>query len=316
LPGESPIERLRAAADADVWEHETPPTRDEIVVRAQGCRGLLTMLTERIDGEIFDACPGIEVVANMAVGYDNIDVAAANVRGVLVTNTPDVLTDTTADMAFALLLAAARRVNEGERQVGSGKWGTWQPEWMLGQDVHHATLGIVGPGRIGRAVAHRAHGFDMRVLYSGRREVPGFPGECVGFEELLERSDFVSAHVPLTPDTERMFDAGAFRRMKPTGIFVNTARGGVVDQVALREALSNGQIAGAGIDVTTPEPLPPDDPLLEAPNLVITPHLGSATRQTRVKMAELAVDGLSTALAGERPRCLVNPEAWDKRRRP
>jgi glyoxylate reductase len=313
LPGESPIERLRAAADADVWEHETPPTRDEIVVRAQGCRGLLTMLTERIDGEVLDACPGIEVVANMAVGYDNIEVAAANVRGVVVTNTPDVLTDTTADMAFALLLAAARRVNEGERQVGSGKWGTWQPEWMLGQDVHHATLGIVGPGRIGRAMAQRAHGFDMRVLYSGRREVPGFPGECVGFEELLERSDFVSAHVPLTLDTERMFDAGAFRRMKPTGIFVNTARGGVVDQVALREALVSAQIAGAGLDVTTPEPLPPGDPLLGAPNLVITPHLGSATRQTRVKMAELAVDGLLTALAGERPRCLVNPEAWERR---
>lgn len=315
MPGEAPIERLRLATDADVWEHETPPARDEVVARAQGCRGVLTMLTERIDGDVLDACPAVEVVANMAVGYDNIDIAAATARGVLVTNTPDVLTDTSADMAFALLLAAARRVNEGERKVGSGKWGTWQPEWMLGQDVHHATLGIVGPGRIGRAMARRGHGFDMHVLYWGRREVPDFPGERVSFEELLEQSDFVSVHVALAPETERMFNADAFRRMKPTAIFVNTARGGVVDQDALRDALVSGQIAGAGIDVTTPEPLPPDDPLLQAPNLVVTPHLGSATHQTRVKMAELAVDGLLGVLAGERPRNLVNPEAWEKRRR-
>jgi glyoxylate reductase len=315
LPGEAPIARLRAAADADVWEHAMPPTREELIARAEGRSGLLTMLTERVDGDVLDACPKVRVVANMAVGYDNIDIAAATARGVLVTNTPDVLTDTTADMAFALMLAAARRVTEGERQVGSGKWGTWQPDWLLGHDVHHATLGIVGPGRIGRAVAKRAHGFDMRVLYSGRRAMPDFPGESVTFEDLLAQSDFVSLHVPLNEDTQQLFGAAAFRRMKPTAIFVNTSRGGTVDQAALRDALVSGEIAGAGIDVTAPEPLPPDDPLLEAPNLVVTPHLGSATHQTRVRMAELAVEGLLTCLAGQRPKNLVNPEALDVRSR-
>ncbi len=273
------------------------------------------MLTERVDGELLDACPTVHVVANMAVGYDNVDVAAATARGVLVTNTPDVLTDTTADMAFALLLAAARRVTEGERAVRAGEWGTWRPDWLLGHDVHGATLGIVGPGRIGRAVASRAHGFGMRVTYAGRRETPDFPGEHTEFNELLEQADFVSVHVPLTAETECLFGAEAFRRMKPTAIFVNTARGGVVDQAALRTALVHGEIAAAGLDVTTPEPLPPDDPLLEAPNLVVTPHLGSATGRTRMRMAEIAVEGVLSACAGEHPRHLVNPEAMASWRR-
>ncbi|MEZ4553944.1 MAG: D-glycerate dehydrogenase [Dehalococcoidia bacterium] len=310
LPGAAPLARLRDVAAVDVWEHERPPAPDEVAARSEGCAAILPMLTERIDGALLDACPTVHTLANMAVGYDNIDVPAASERGVLVTNTPDVLTDTTADIAFALLLAAARRVTEGERSVRAGEWGTWHPTWMLGRDVHGATLGIVGPGRIGRAVARRAAGFDMRVLYAGRREVPGFPGECVSFEALLERSDFVSVHVPLTPETTRLFNAGAFRRMKPTAIFVNTARGGVVDQAALRDALVRGEIAAAALDVTTPEPLPPDDPLLDAPNLVVTPHLGSATAQTREAMASLAVDALCSAFAGKRPRHLVNPDAW------
>lgn len=315
LPGDAPLERLRARADVDVWEYERPPTYDEVAARSRGCDGLLPMLTERIDGELLDACQSVHVVANMAVGYDNIDVPAATSRGVLVTNTPDVLTDTTADIAFALLLAAARRVTEGERKVRAGEWGTWQPDWLLGRDVHGATLGIVGPGRIGRAVAKRAHGFGMGVLYAGRREVPDFPGKCVPFEALLEQSDFVSVHVPFTEETTRLFGAEAFQRMKPTAIFVNTARGGVVDQEALRDALVRGKIAAAAIDVTTPEPLPPDDPLLQAPNLVVTPHLGSATAQTREAMASLAVDALLSAFAGERPRHLVNPDAWSHWRR-
>ncbi|MFN8585588.1 MAG: D-glycerate dehydrogenase [Dehalococcoidia bacterium] len=310
LPGVAPLARLEEVATADVWEHARPPAAAEVTARAEGCTALLPMLTERIDGALLDACPTVHTVANMAVGYDNIDVPAATERGVLVTNTPDVLTDTTADIAFALLLAAARRVTEGERKVRAGEWGTWQPDWLLGRDVHGATLGIVGPGRIGRAVARRAAGFDMRVLYSGRREVADFPGEYVSFEALLERSDFVSVHVPLTPETAGLFGADVFRRMKPTAIFVNTARGGVVDQQALRDALVRGEIAAAGLDVTTPEPLPPDDPLLEAPNLVITPHLGSATAQTREAMADLAVDALRSVFAGERPRHLVNPDAW------
>ena len=309
LPGDGPLARLRAAATADVWEHERPPTRDELVARAHGCSGLLTMLTERIDGDLLDACPTVHIVANMAVGYDNVDVSAATDRGVLVTNTPDVLTETTADMAFALLLAAARRVTEGERAVRAGTWGPWRPDWLLGHDVHGATLGIVGPGRIGRAVAKRAHGFGMRVLYAGRREIPEFPGERMEFNALLEQADFVSVHVPLDAETEGMFNADAFRRMKRTAIFVNTARGGVVDQTALRDALVRGEIAAAGIDVTTPEPLPPDDPLLDAPNLLVTPHLGSATGQTRIWMADLAVDSLLAACAGEQPKHLVNPDA-------
>ena len=316
LPGDAPRARLEAAADADIWDDDRPPARDEVVAHAQDRVGLLTMLTERIDGALLDACPTVHVVANMAVGYDNIDVPAATARGVLVTNTPDVLTDTSADMAFALLLGAARRITEAEREVRGGGWGSWEPGWMFGRDVHHATLGIVGPGRIGRAVAKRAQGFDMRVLYSGRREVPDFPGERVEFDALLAQSDFVSVHLPLNEETRGRFGAAEFRAMKPTAIFVNTARGGIVDQAALCAALVAGEIGGAGLDVTTPEPLPTDDPLLSAPNLVVTPHLGSATRQTRVKMAELAVDGVLSAAAGERPVHLVNPEAlatWRRR---
>jgi glyoxylate reductase len=315
LPGRAPLERLRAATDVECWEEERPPTTDELRLRVTDRDGLLTMLTERVDAALLDACPRLRVVANMAVGYDNIDVAAATARGVLVTNTPGVLTETTADLAFALLLAAARRLPEGEQAVRAGQWGPWHPTWLLGREVHGATLGIVGPGRIGNATARRAHGFGMNVLYCGRRRVDDFPGELATFEELLQRSDFVSIHVPLTAETRNMFDARAFAHMQPHAILINTARGGIVDQSALRQALVDGSIGGAALDVTNPEPLPADDPLLEAPNLIVIPHLGSATEQTRVKMAELAVDGLLSGLAGERPHHLVNPDAWERRRR-
>ena len=314
LPGDAPLARLRDRATVDVWEQTEPPTDEELTARATGCDGVLAMLTAHIDGAFLDRCPTVRVVANMAVGYDNIDVAAATERGVLVTNTPGVLTDTTADLAFTLLLAAARRVSEGERAVRGGEWSAWHPTWLLGHDVSGATLGIVGPGRIGRAVAQRAHGFGMRVLYYGRREVADFPGERATLNELLAASDFISVHVPFTPETEQMFNAELFAGMQPHAIFVNTARGGVVDQTALREALVDGQIAAAALDVTTPEPLPPDDPLLDAPNLLVLPHVGSATDQTRERMASLAVDGLLAGLSGERPQHLVNPEAWENRR--
>ena len=314
LPGEQSAARLEATANIDWWEHERPPSAEELAERSVHCDGLLTMLTERVDGTLLDRCSTVRVVANMAVGFDNIDVDAATERGVLVTNTPDVLTETTAERTIALLLAAARRLPEGVRAVRDGAWGPWRPSWLLGQDLHRSTLGIVGPGRIGRAVAERAAGFGMEVLYCGRRQVPSFPGEHASFETLLERSDFVSAHLPLTAETERMFDAPAFARMQPHAIFVNTARGGIVDQTALRAALIEGQIGAAALDVTTPEPLPPDDPLLEAPHLLVIPHLGSATRRTRERMASLAVDGLLSGLSGERPRHLVNPEAWERRR--
>ncbi len=314
LPGSAPLERLRAATTPDVWELDRPPAYEEVLDRSADCDGLLTMLTERVDAALLDARPGVRVVANMAVGYDNVDVEAASERGVLVTNTPGVLTETTADLAFALLLAAARRLAEGERAVREGAWGPWHPTWMLGSAVHGATLGVVGPGRIGAAVARRAQGFGMRVLYHGRRRARGFPGESVDLDTLLTTSDFVSVHVPLNAETEGMFGAAVFARMQPHAILVNTSRGGVVDQGALREALVRGEIGGAALDVTTPEPLPPGDPLLDAPNLLVTPHIGSATGPTRERMADLAVDGLLAALAGERPEHLVNPEAWERRR--
>lgn len=310
LPGHEPMARLHAAAAVDLWAEDSPPPPTELLRRTEGCTGLLTMLTERIDGAVLDAAPTVRVVANMAVGTDNIDVAAATARGVLVTNTPDVLTETTADLAFALLLASARRLTDGEASVRGGEWGPWHPTWLLGREVHGTTLGIVGPGRIGAATARRAVGFGMTVLYHGHRDVPDFPGTRVPFEDLLARSDFVSIHVPLTEETQGLFDAATFARMRPGATLVNTARGGIVDQVALAEALRGGHLAAAALDVTTPEPLPPDDPLLSAPNVLVTPHVGSATERTRERMAELAVDGLLAGLAGERPRHLVNPEAW------
>jgi len=295
-----------------VWDADRPPTPEELRQRAAGCTGLLTMLTDRVDAQLLAACPQVRAVANMAVGYDNIDVAAATAHGVAVTNTPGVLTETTADLAFALLLAAARRLPEGEQAVREGAWGAWHPTWLLGREVHGATLGIVGPGRIGAAVARRALGFGMRVLYSSRTgsRQAEFPGEAATFETLLERSDFVSVHVPLTDATRGLFGEAAFRRMRPEAIFINTSRGGVADQAALLRALREGWIGGAALDVTTPEPLPADDPLLSAPRLLVVPHLGSATRQTREQMAALAVDGLLDTLAGRRPQHLVNPEVW------
>jgi glyoxylate reductase len=229
----------------------------------------------------------------MAVGTDNVDLEAAAERGIPVGNTPDVLTDATADLAFALLLALARRIPEGAALVREGRWRTWEPAADLGADLAGATLGIVGRGRIGEAVARRAAGFGMHVVHSSRRS--GLP-----LEELLERADFVSLHTPLTPETRHLVDADALRRMKRSARLVNTSRGGVVDQAALRAALLEGEIAGAALDVTDPEPLPADDPLLEAPNLLVVPHVGSATERTRARMAEMAVENLLAALAGRR----------------
>ncbi len=312
LPSNAALSRLRTEPhlEIEVWPKEQPPTPEELSILAGPCVGLLTMLTDRVDAELLNRCPELRVVANMAVGHDNVDVATATTRGVLVTNTPGVLTEATADLTFALLLSVTRRLPEGAASVQEGRWGPWNPSWLLGQELHGSTLGIVGPGRIGTAVALRAQGFGMKVIYHGRSEAPDFPGQRTEWDELLAISDIVSAHVPLDTETERMFDAAAFAAMKPGAIFVNTARGGIVDQEALRAALVSGQLGGAAIDVTTPEPLPPSDPLLEAPNLLVLPHLGSATGETRARMAELAVDGLLAALRGERPQHLVNPDAW------
>jgi glyoxylate reductase len=285
------LERLQAEHEVDVWDENTPPPREALLEHAAKADGLLTIITERVDAELFDAAPSVKAVANLAVGTDNIDLDEAARRGIPVGNTPGVLTDATADIAFALLLGIARRIAEGDRQVRDGAWAPWYPTHMIGGDTTGTTLGIVGWGRIGQAMARRGEGFGMEVIHHSRSS--GVP-----LDELLERADYVSLHTPLTADTRHLIGAPELRRMKPTAYLINTARGGVVDQVALREALELGEIAGAGLDVTDPEPLPADDPLLEAPNLLVVPHVGSATTRTRSRMAEMAVDNLLAALAG------------------
>jgi glyoxylate reductase len=285
------LERLREAHDVDVWPGDMPPAPGELRARARDAEGLLTLITDRVDAELLHGSPRLKAIANMGVGTDNIDVEAAKERGIPVGNTPDVLTDATADLAFALLLALARRIVPGAEKVRGGEWHTWEPAADLGADLAGAVLGIVGWGRIGQAVARRAEGFGMEVIHSSRSS--GVP-----LEELFERADFISLHTPLTPDTRHLVDADALARMKSTALLVNTARGGVVDQDALRTALHDGTIAGAALDVTDPEPLPPDHPLLDAPNLLVVPHVGSATVRTRARMAEMAVENLLAALDG------------------
>jgi glyoxylate reductase len=290
LPFDS-IDRLRAAHEVEEWPGAMPPEPDALRAGVAEAEGLLSLITDRVDAAVLDAAPKLRAIANMAVGTDNIDVEAAAARGIAVGNTPDVLTDATADLAFALLLALARRIVPGAAIVRAGEWRTWEPAGDLGADLVGHTLGIVGWGRIGQAVARRAGGFGMEVIHSSRSS--GVP-----LEELLERSDFVSLHTPLTPETRHLIDAGALVLMKPTALLINTARGNVVDQDALREALHAGTIGGAALDVTDPEPLPADHPLLDAPNLLVVPHVGSATVRTRAKMAAMAVENLLAALDG------------------
>jgi glyoxylate reductase len=313
LPGGDALPRLEAAADVEVWPEESPPPHDEIVRRAADADALLTMLSDRIDAAVLDAGKRLRVVANMAVGYDNIDIPAATERGILVTNTPGVLTETTADLAFALLLAAARRVAEGDRLTRTGGWKAWHPSFLLGRDVHGATLGIVGLGQIGQAVARRARGFDMRLLYHSRtrrREAESDLGlEFVELEQLLKESDFVSLHVFLSPQTRHLIGERELALMKPTAVLVNTTRGPVVDQRALYRALKERRIAAAGLDVAEEEPIPLDDPLLTLDNVTITPHVGSASVATRGKMAAMAVENVLATLRGEQPPNCVNPEA-------
>jgi len=288
IPGPA-LDRLIDAHDVEVWPHRLPPTPDELREHVAGVEGLLSLLTDTVDEALLDAAPDLRAISNYAVGTDNVDLEAATARGIPVGNTPDVLTDATADLAFALLLALARRLPEGERDVREGQWVTFEPDRNLGAEVTGATLGIVGFGRIGKAVARRAEGFGMEILHTGDVEL----------EELLERSDFVTLHCPLTPETRHLIDEAALDRMKPTALLVNTARGPIVDAAALERALHERAIAGAALDVTDPEPLPADHPLLEAPNLLVVPHVGSATVRTRHKMTEIAVDNLLAALAGE-----------------
>jgi len=299
--------------EIDLWTEDLPPTRPVLLERVRGVDGLLCLLTDRIDGEVMDSAgPQLKVISNHAVGFDNIDVPAATARGIPVGNTPGILTNATADFAFTLLLSAARRVVEGERYVRQGKWKTWEPALLLGADISNATLGIIGYGRIGQAVARRALGFNMRILYYDPfpPQAAVLPGQPVDLETLLRESDFVSVHTPLNEQTRGLIDSRAFALMKANAVLVNTARGPVVDPAALYQALKEKRIFAAALDVTDPEPLPMDSPLLELDNLVVVPHIASASRSTREKMSIMAAENLIAGLSGERlPNC-VNPEVY------
>lgn len=344
------LDLVKDFCQVDLWTDELPPPRAVLLERVRGVDGLLCLLTDRVDAELLDAAgPQLKVVSNHAVGVDNVDLKEATRRGVPVGNTPGILTDATADFAFALLLAAARRVVEGDRSVRNGEWKTWGPSILLGPDLMGATLGLVGYGRIGQAVARRASGFGMRVVYydpglqmqSGQKSKRGrrttrkgvlerFAGQPVqrpeaetggaglsaspqpvSFDELLEQADFISLHTPLTSETRGLINAAAFAKMKPGAVLVNTARGPVVDQQALYHALKEKRIFAAALDVTDPEPLPMDSPLLELDNLIIAPHIASASFQSRDAMALLAAQNLIAGLKGERLPYCVNPEVYE-----
>ncbi len=308
------LRMLGGSYNLDVWPDELPPSRDEILRHIAGCDGLLCLLTDRIDSAVMDAAgPQLKVISNHAVGVDNIDLAAATARDLPVGNTPGILTDATADMAFALLLAASRRVVEGDRLVKKGGWKTWSPGFMLGADLRGATLGIIGFGRIGRAVAQRASGFGLEIVYYDPHPLqsgPAFAARSTDLDDLLARADFISLHVPLTGDTHGMMNEAAFSKMKPTAVLVNTSRGPVVDQAALYKALASKRIFAAALDVTDPEPLPKDSPLLTLENCIIVPHIASASWHTRQQMSYMAAENLIAGLNGERlPNC-VNPEVY------
>jgi lactate dehydrogenase-like 2-hydroxyacid dehydrogenase len=306
------LSRIASECDMQCNDQDRPLTAAELADRLHDCEGVICHLTDRMTAALMDGAPALKVISNVAVGYDNIDVPAATERGVMVTNTPGVLTDTTADFAFALLLATARRVVEGDRFVRSGEWKEWRFDLLLGSDVHHATLGIIGLGRIGQAVARRARGFAMRVLYwAPRRAASQIERELgatyVEKDALLAESDFISVNAPLRPETRHLLGRAEFEKMKRTAIVINTARGPVIDERDLVEALQRNQIAGAGLDVFEEEPTVPSE-LAQMPNVVLAPHIGSASRQTRIRMAEMAAENLLAAVCGRTPPNIVNPQ--------
>jgi glyoxylate reductase len=313
LPGDA-LARLAAQVSLRVWEEPLPPPREVLLSQAREVEGLITLLTDRVDEALLAASPGLRAVSNVAVGYDNIDVAACTWRRIPVGNTPGVLTETTADFAFALLMGLARRVAEADAYVRAGHWKTWEPGLLLGTDVYGATLGLVGLGAIGTAVARRARGFGMRLLYVSRQARPELEAELgltrVDKATLLAESDFVSLHVPLNAGTRHWLGRAEFAAMKRGALLVNTARGPVVDPDALAEALASGHLGGTALDVTDPEPLPLDSPLLKLPNVLLAPHIASASHATRGRMASMAVDNLLAALAGRKPPHCVNPELF------
>lgn len=313
------LHKIQSACDADVWTDPLPPPADVLRCKVADCDGLVSLLTDRIDGALLDAAPRLKVVSNYAVGFNNIDIAAATQRGVCVGNTPGVLTDATADMAFCLLIAAARRVVEGHQYSLSGKWKTWEPLGHLGQDLAGRTLGVVGMGRIGHALAKRCgRGWDMRVLYHdvhrNEKAEQELGARQVDLETLLREADFISVHTDLNEQTRHLFNETTFRKMKPTAVFINTARGPIVDQKALFRALKEGWIFAAGLDVTDPEPPESDDPLLTLSNCIVAPHIASATVGTRNAMAEICADNLIAGVTGQPLRAWVNPEVASSRR--
>jgi glyoxylate reductase len=291
------LARLAAEHEVRVWPGELPPAPEELRREAAGADGLLCLLTDRVDAPLLDAAPGLRVVSNYAVGTDNVDLAACAARGIPVGRTPDVLTDATADLTWALILAIARRLPEAEAAVRAGEWRTWEPARWLGTGLAGKTLGVIGHGRIGRAVARRAEGFGMEVAAAGRDDDP---------LEVVARSDVITLHAPLTEQTRGLIGARALARVKPGALLVNTARGPLVDTDALADAVREGRLAGAALDVTDPEPLPPDHPLLTLPNVLVVPHVGSATLEARSAMTEIAVANLEAGLAG---RPLPHPAA-------
>ncbi|MFB3889042.1 MAG: glyoxylate reductase [Candidatus Bathyarchaeia archaeon] len=315
---EKGLNQIKQHFRTKVWLEYAPPSKEALLEKARKADALVTLLSDKIDKEVFNATPNLKMVAQMAVGFDNIDVPEATRRGIYVTNTPDVLTETTADFAWALLMAVARRVVEADRYVRTGQWKVaWHPDMMTGRDVYRKTLGIVGAGRIGQAVAARAAGFKMRVLYYNRSPRPEIEktlsAKRVELDELLREADFVSIHVPLTPETTHLMNGERLRLMKKTAYLVNNSRGPVVDEKALYEALKSGSIAGAALDVFEQEPTPLDNPLLGLENLVVAPHISSGSIETRERMAVMVAEDLLAFFRGEKPAHLVNPEVMKVR---
>ncbi|MRX73223.1 D-glycerate dehydrogenase [Bacillus lacus] len=304
------IQEIKRAADVEMWEEEEVPCPRELLLKkAAKADGLLTMLSDKVDQELLHSAPQLKVIANLAVGFDNIDIDHCTEKGITVCNTPDVLTDTTADLTFALMMAAARRIVESAQYVKEGKWKSWGPYLLAGTDLHHKTVGIVGMGKIGRTFAKRTTGFDMKILYHNRsrnREAEEELGaEYCEFHDLLKRSDFVVCLAPLTNETKELFNREAFQQMKREAVFVNASRGAVVVEEALLLALEEGWIAGAGLDVFEREPIGGDHPLLRLPNVVALPHIGSASRETRTEMIQLCSRNLSAVLSGKKPETPV-----------
>ena len=309
---ESGIKLLQESCDVEIWDSDDVVPRDVFLKAISDKDAVLCLLTDKVDAETMDVAKSVKIFANMAVGFDNIDVEECTKRGVMASNTPGVLTDTTADFAFTLLMAAARRIREGHEFVQAGKWETWGPLLLMGQDIHHATLGLIGLGRIGTEMARRGQGFSMRVLYNDvvrREDLEQELGlEYADFDTVLQESDFVSMHVPYMPATHHLISTEQLAMMKQTAVLINTARGPIVDPQALYTALKSGEIWAAGLDVTDPEPIPMDDPLLTLDNCLIAPHIASASFNTRSDMSELAANNILAALSGERPPTILNPD--------